>query len=105
MRQRVRTTIACVLILLYTAAYVSSYYYICVDRLTISERVPRDANFAAKWIGNIEIKTAGRYTFSTTSDDGSRLWINNQMVVDNGGYHAAQNKSGRYGVGGVGGWA
>jgi hypothetical protein len=84
---------------------VSSYYYICVGRLTISERVPRDGNFAAKWIGNIEIKTAGLYTFSTTSDDGSRLWINNQMVVDNGGYHAAQTKSGRYGVGGVGGWA
>jgi hypothetical protein len=60
----------------------------------VSDRMPRPlANFAAKWIGNIEIMTAGLYSFSTTSDDGSRLWINNQMVVDNGGFHGAQKRS------------
>ena len=50
----------------------------------VSERIPLQGNFAAKWIGNVEVKVAGRYTFSTTSDDGSRLWINNQMIIDNG---------------------
>ena len=60
----------------------------------ISERIPRGGTFAAKWIGNLEIETEGLYTFYTSSDDGSRLWINNQMVVNNGGYHAALQKSG-----------
>ena len=61
----------------------------------LSDKFPRDpsASFAAKWIGNIQIHTPGLYTFSTTSDDGSRLWINNQMIVDNGGFHGSQKKS------------
>jgi hypothetical protein len=35
------------------------------------------------------------YTFHTTSDDGSRLWIGEVLVVDNDGLHAAQTRSGR----------
>jgi beta-glucosidase len=58
----------------------------------VSERMPRAGNFAAKWIGTLEIENAGLYTFGLTSDDGSRLWINNQMIVNNGGYHAALKK-------------
>lgn len=50
----------------------------------VSDRIPLQGRFAAKWIGNLEVKSAGLYTFSTLSDDGSRLWINNQMIVNNG---------------------
>src|SRR5262249_45755005 len=32
---------------------------------------------------------AGLYTFFLNSDDGSRLFINGNLVVDNGGVHAA----------------
>src|SRR5690606_31387762 len=42
----------------------------------------------------IEISEAGEYTFYTTSDDGSALFINDQIVVDNDGLHAEQEKSG-----------
>ena len=34
------------------------------------------------------------YTFYTTSDDGVRLWVNNQLVVDNWTDHAATENSG-----------
>jgi len=60
----------------------------------VSDRIPLQGKFAAKWIGNVEVKVAGRYTFSTQSDDGSRLWINNQMIIDNGGYHQSQKRTG-----------
>jgi len=32
--------------------------------------------FAAEWVGFIQINTPGIYEFSTKSDDGSRLFIN-----------------------------
>ncbi|HVX88382.1 MAG TPA: PA14 domain-containing protein, partial [Gemmatimonadales bacterium] len=34
------------------------------------------------------------YEFSLSSDDGSLLWIDDQRVVDNDGYHAAEPKQG-----------
>ena len=39
--------------------------------------------FSARWTGQIEAPKSGIYTFSTTSDDGSRLWINNRLLIDN----------------------
>ena len=35
--------------------------------------------------GYIHIKQAGKYTFYTSSDDGSKLWIGEQLLVDNDG--------------------
>jgi len=38
---------------------------------------------SAKWTGFIEPEYSGTYTLTTTSDDGSRVLINNQVVVNN----------------------
>ncbi len=38
--------------------------------------------FSARWTGQIQPKYSGTYTFYVTTDDGRRLWINNQLVVD-----------------------
>ena len=51
-------------------------------------------NFYARWTGVIRVDTPGRYTFFTTSDDGSRLLIGDNPVVNNGGPHAMIEKSG-----------
>ncbi|MBK8564214.1 MAG: DNRLRE domain-containing protein [Saprospiraceae bacterium] len=40
-------------------------------------------SYGIRYTGFINIATAGTYTFYTTSDDGSRLFINNTQVVDN----------------------
>jgi len=45
--------------------------------------------------GFIEIKQDGVYSFSTISDDGSRLFVNNQKVIDNDGVHAPFTVSGK----------
>ncbi|HEY4464733.1 MAG TPA: glycoside hydrolase family 3 C-terminal domain-containing protein [Streptosporangiaceae bacterium] len=39
--------------------------------------------WSAKWTGTIVPPSTGTYTFSLTSDDGSRLFINGQQVIDN----------------------
>lgn len=38
--------------------------------------------FSARWTGKIQAIESGTYTFRTTSDDGIRLWVNNQLLVD-----------------------
>ena len=43
--------------------------------------VPNDA-FVARWTGTITAPTTGLCTFYTTSDDGVRLWVNGQLLVD-----------------------
>jgi len=53
------------------------------------------AKFRAKWFGYFAVGRAAEYTFATTSDDGSMLSIDGQLVVDNGGVHGPQEASGR----------
>jgi len=50
--------------------------------------------FAIDYTGKFWIEKPGLYRFALTSDDGSRLLIDGQMVVDNDGVHAAVTKSG-----------
>lgn len=51
-------------------------------------------HFYVRWTGKIRIARDGKYTFFTESDDGSRLWIDGKILVDNGGLHAMEEKSG-----------
>ena len=51
-------------------------------------------HFAFRYRGLISVPRAGVYTLYTTSDDGSRLYIGDQLVVDNDGLHGAQEKGG-----------
>jgi ELWxxDGT repeat protein len=44
--------------------------------------------FAARWTGQVLIRQAGTVTFSTETDDGSRLYIDGRLVVDNAGLHS-----------------
>ncbi|WP_224998551.1 PA14 domain-containing protein [Cesiribacter sp. SM1] len=50
--------------------------------------------FAFLYEGQIQIDAAGTYTFYTYSDDGSQLFINGNLVANNDGAHAAQERSG-----------
>jgi mono/diheme cytochrome c family protein len=54
----------------------------------------RQGNFGVRFSGAIRIPADGKYTFYTTSDDGSRLYIDGKPVVDNDGIHAAEEKAG-----------
>ena len=45
-------------------------------------------NFSVRWDGYIKVPTTGNYQFETVSDDGVRLWINGQQVIDNWTSHS-----------------
>ena len=55
-----------------------------------------DANtFSARWTGQVKPKYSETYTFYTTSDDGVRLWVNGQRVIDNWTNHSPTVNSGQ----------
>ena len=43
--------------------------------------------FAVRWSGQIFIEATGDVTFYVTSDDGTRLYIDNKPLIDNSGVH------------------
>jgi len=51
--------------------------------------------FSVRWTGSIEPLSTGSHTFFTTSNDGVRLWVNNQLVINNWTRHATTVNSGR----------
>jgi len=53
----------------------------------------RDA-FALMFTGHIVIEKPGEYTFDIASDDGSRFYINGELLIDNDGLHGMVQKSG-----------
>jgi hypothetical protein len=58
------------------------------------ERFPGN-QFSIEWRGFIIIPKAGEYSFATQSDDGSSIYINDQLVVDNGGVHGLKMARGQ----------
>ena len=48
-------------------------------------------NFSVRWEGTVIPSVSGTYTFNVLGDDGVRLWVNNQLIVDKWFYQAAAN--------------
>jgi PA14 domain-containing protein/chitobiase/beta-hexosaminidase-like protein/Big-like domain-containing protein/carboxypeptidase family protein len=40
-------------------------------------------NFSVRWTGQVQATTTGDFVFATNSDDGVRLWVEGQQVIDN----------------------
>jgi fibro-slime domain-containing protein len=53
-----------------------------------------DDFYSWEWNGYFKPTTSELYTFYTNSDDASYLFINNTMVVNNGGLHGLDEQSG-----------
>lgn len=49
--------------------------------------------WAAEFEGFLNIETKGKYTFYLTSDDGSKFYLNNKLVIDNDGIHGIVEKT------------
>jgi glucose/arabinose dehydrogenase len=50
--------------------------------------------FSVRWTGQVEAQFSGTYTFYTQSDDGVRLWVNGQQLVNNWTLHGLTENSG-----------
>lgn len=57
-------------------------------------RKHRGDQFALRFRATLKVPRNGRYEFFTRSDDGSRLLINGEVIVDNDGIHPMNEKSG-----------
>ncbi|MDJ0919379.1 MAG: DUF1929 domain-containing protein [Woeseiaceae bacterium] len=54
----------------------------------------RDSQYGFRFTGTITVETSDTYTFYTNSDDGSQLFIDGALVVDNDGLHGPRDASG-----------
>ncbi|MFA5292182.1 MAG: glucoamylase family protein [Phycisphaerae bacterium] len=54
----------------------------------------RDDNFAFRFTGYLDVVSNAGYTFYTYSDDGSKLYVDGVLVVNNDGQHSVQERSG-----------
>ncbi|MEI6714513.1 MAG: PA14 domain-containing protein [Verrucomicrobiota bacterium] len=55
--------------------------------------LPSD-NFSARWTGQVIPSFTEKYTFYTQADDGVRLWVNGQLLVNHWDQHSAVEDSG-----------
>ena len=58
---------------------------------------PNDAlpsPYSVMWVGKVAAPKHGPYVFGTRSDDGSLVYVDGQLVVDNGGQHGAEYREG-----------
>lgn len=51
-------------------------------------------NFSVIWTGTIEPLYSETYTIKTVNDDGVRLWVNNELIIDDWEFHGPQEQAG-----------
>ena len=79
-----------------TPGWVGVLPYVNVPQLTDTPEWiggPKD-QFAMRFTGTLNVPTAGTWTFGLYSDDGSQLYINGQLVVNDDNDHSPTNASG-----------
>lgn len=62
--------------------------------LGVAEPAAPNEKLALRLTGQLEVPRDELYVFALTSDDGARLWIDGELVVDNDGLHGAVEKRG-----------
>jgi len=65
-----------------------------LKKASIEKLSPARKNYSIEWKGHLLIEEAGLYQFTTASDDGSVIFIDDILVVDNGGFHTLKEVSG-----------
>jgi 4-amino-4-deoxy-L-arabinose transferase-like glycosyltransferase len=66
-----------------------------IDRAIFANAVLLEGIFSIEWQGQMRAPKTGEYVFGTSSDDGSLMFIDDQLVVDNGGDHGDRYVDGR----------
>jgi len=54
-----------------------------------------DDDFSIRWVGRITAPVAGTYRFHTRTDDGTNLWIDGELVVDDWKDHGPTTRTSR----------
>jgi hypothetical protein len=63
--------------------YVNSWVSPVIDNdWGSSSPVGQNDHFSVRWTGQVAPTETGTYTFRVETDDGVRLWVNNQLLID-----------------------
>jgi len=65
-----------------------------VPKVGLHQGKDRKDHFGLQFTGYLAVPSDGLYTFYTASDDGTKLWIDGRLVVDNDGLHPTAEKGG-----------
>ena len=65
-----------------------------LKKAKIEKLSPNRQNYSIEWEGYLFIEEAAVYEFTTASDDGSVIFVDDMLVVDNGGFHSLKEVSG-----------
>ena len=65
-----------------------------VQEFTLSPK-RRNEGMGFRFTGTLTVSREGSYTFFVSCDDGAKLWIDGQVIVDNDGVHSPSEKSGK----------
>ena len=65
------------------------------ESINVAKYVDREDDMALVFEGYFEAPSDAIYTFFTESDDGSRLYVNDDQIVDNDGLHGRQTRTGQ----------
>ncbi len=65
-----------------------------IERVELPESCREEEYFALFIDGYLEVPEDEVYRFALSSDDGSQLWIDGDLVVDNDGLHSLETKTG-----------
>lgn len=66
-------------------------YEFSLDELDVEEK----DHFGVLFTTRFDIPADGEYTFGVVSDDGSKVYVDDKMVIDNDGSHSAEMKRGK----------
>lgn len=66
-----------------------------INKLNLKSVEPREDFYGVDIYGFLYIEKSGDYTFYLISDDGSKLFIDNQMIIDNDGLHSNKEITGK----------
>lgn len=64
------------------------------DFKTQIEQFNANDRYAMRWSGSLDVDQDGAWGFKTRSDDGSQVYVNGQLIVNNDGNHGPIDKEG-----------
>jgi beta-glucosidase len=65
---------------------------VSIDLAKLPQGVGRE-HFSVRWTGALQVHTSGKYVLTAMSDDGSRVYLDGRLLIDNGGPHALLARS------------
>lgn len=69
---------------------------VSIGEQRIKQELPEiHENYSIRWTGFLYAPRSGTYAFSTASDDGSWLYLDGKLLVDNGGSHGLEERFGK----------